>query len=147
MLLFNSWTWCSFSCRCRSWSWTWSRHCCLSTHRLSQPGVKSDYLQDFMDETGLDEATVRTLARQALSELLFDYSNFNVSTIDSFFQSILRNFARELDRDFNYDIQLDEKYAVRAATHSFLLTLGLSSTGAAVHLCPQIISSPPITKN
>ena len=101
-------------------------------HRLSQPGVKSDYLQDFMDETGLDETTVRTLARQALSELLFDYSNFNVSTIDSFFQSILRNFARELDRDFNYDIQLDEKYAVRAATHSFLLTLGRSPVVTAV---------------
>ena len=56
--------------------------------------------------------------------MLFDYSNFNVSTIDSFFQSILRNFARELDRDFNYDIQLDEKYAVRAATHNFMLSLG-----------------------
>ena len=93
-------------------------------HYLAEPGVKSDYLKGFMEESGLDEATVRTLARQALSELLFDYSNFNVSTIDSFFQGILRNFARELDRDFNYDIQLDEKYAVRAATHSFMLSLG-----------------------
>ena len=101
-------------------------------YRLSQPGVKSDYLQEFMDETGLDESRVRNLARQALNELLFDYSNFNVSTIDSFFQSILRNFARELDRDFNYDIQLDEKYAVRAATHSFLLTLGRTPVATAV---------------
>ena len=101
-------------------------------YRLSQPGVKSDYLQEFMNETGLDETRVRTLARQALNELLFDYSNFNVSTIDSFFQGILRNFARELDRDFNYDIQLDEKYAVRAATHSFLLTLGRAGVETAV---------------
>ena len=93
-------------------------------YRLAQPGTESDYLAEFMDKSGKDEPTVRMLARQALNELLFDYSNFNVSTIDSFFQGILRNFARELDRDFNYDIQLDEKYAVRAATHSFLLTLG-----------------------
>ena len=93
-------------------------------HRLSQPGVKSDYLQNFMDKSGLGEDEVRTLARLALNELLFDYSNFNVSTIDSFFQTILRNFARELDRDFNYDIQLEEDYAVRVAVHKFLLSLG-----------------------
>ena len=93
-------------------------------HRLSQPGVKSDYLEGFIEDSHLDEDTVRWLARQALNELLFDYSNFNVSTIDSFFQSILRNFARELDRDFNYDIQLEEDYAVRVAVHNFLLSLG-----------------------
>ena len=93
-------------------------------HRLAQPGVKSDYLEGFMQESAQSEDEVRRLARLALSELLFDYSNFNVSTIDSFFQGILRNFARELDRDFNYDIQLDEKYAVRAATHNFMLSLG-----------------------
>ncbi|MBQ9577298.1 MAG: UvrD-helicase domain-containing protein [Muribaculaceae bacterium] len=93
-------------------------------YRLSRPGVKSDYLQGFMQESGLAEGAVRALARQALNELLFDYSNFNVSTIDSFFQTILRNFARELDRDFNYDIQLEEDYAVRVAVHNFLLSLG-----------------------
>ena len=82
-------------------------------YRLSQSGTRSDYLQGFMHESGLTEAAIRELARHALNELLFDYSNFNVSTIDSFFQTILRNFARELDRDFNYDIQLEEDYAVR----------------------------------
>ena len=91
---------------------------------LSQPGVHSDYLEGFVEESGLDESRIRNLAQQALNELLFDYSNFNVSTIDSFFQTILRNFARELDRDFNYDIQLEEKYAVRVALHNFLLSLG-----------------------
>lgn len=92
--------------------------------RLSRPGVKSKYLKGFMGETGLSEPRIRALARQALHELMFDYSNFNVSTIDSFFQSILRNFARELNRDYNYDIQLEEDYAVRVAVHNFLLSLG-----------------------
>ena len=101
-------------------------------YRLSQDGVQSDYLDGFMKESGLDEHQVRELARMALNELLFDYSNFNVSTIDSFFQSILRNFARELDRDFNYDIQLDEKYAVRVALHNFLLSLGRSGRPSQV---------------
>ena len=93
-------------------------------YRLSQPGVTSDYLAGFMQESGLNEPSVRSLARLALNELLFDYSNFNVSTIDSFFQTILRNFARELDRDFNYDIQIEEDYAISVAVHQFLLSLG-----------------------
>lgn len=93
-------------------------------YSLSRPGVESKYLEGFIADTGLDEQRIRTLARQALFELLFDYSNFNVSTIDSFFQSILRNFARELNRDYNYDIQLEEDYAVRVAVHDFLLSLG-----------------------
>ena len=103
-------------------------------YRLSQPGVPSDYLEGFVSESGLSEDRVRDLARQALSELLFDYSNFNVSTIDSFFQTILRNFARELDRDFNYDIQLEEKYAVRVALHNFLLSLGKEGQPSQVDL-------------
>ena len=106
-------------------------------YRLSQNGVSSDYLSMFMDETGLEEQQVRTLARQALQELLFDYSNFNVSTIDSFFQTILRNFARELDRDFNYDIQLEETYAVRVALHEFLLSLGQAGTPTQIDLWVQ----------
>ena len=93
-------------------------------YNLSQPDRKSDYLDGFVSQSGLQPSEVRALAQQALYELLFDYSNFNVSTIDSFFQSILRNFARELDRDFNYDIQLEEDYAVRVAVHNFLLSLG-----------------------
>ena len=93
-------------------------------YRLSQPGKESKYLKGFVEESGLDEGQVRQLALQALFELMFDYSNFNVSTIDSFFQSILRNFARELNRDYNYDIQLEEDYAVRVAVHKFLLSLG-----------------------
>ena len=93
-------------------------------YHLATPGKKSDYLATFMKRSGLTENRVRAMARHALDELLFDYSNFNVSTIDSFFQTILRNFARELDRDYNYDIQLDDKYAVKVAVHKFMLSLG-----------------------
>ena len=102
--------------------------------RLSRPGNESKYLKGFMAEVSLPEERVRALARDALYELMFDYSNFNVSTIDSFFQSILRNFARELNRDYNYDIQLEEDYAVRVAVHKFLLSLGREGRPTQVDL-------------
>ena len=94
-------------------------------HQLATDVTQSNYYDDFC--TLCDEQTVQGLqqaAQRALNEILFNYSAFNVSTIDSFFQTILRNFARELDRDYNYEVQIDEEYAVKAAYHNFLLTLG-----------------------
>ncbi len=86
---------------------------------------EGDYVDDFkimFPNNSIDE--VEQAARRALSAILFDYGAFNVSTIDSFFQGILRNFARELDRDYNYDLELDEDYATGVAVHDFLADLG-----------------------
>ncbi len=54
-------------------------------------------------------------AGKALRRLLLDYGAFNVSTIDSFFQTILRSFAREIDRQGDYRLELDSSFAVNAA--------------------------------
>lgn len=48
-------------------------------------------------------------AREALASLLFDFGEINISTIDSFFQSILRSFAYEADLSGNYDLLIDQK--------------------------------------
>ena len=58
---------------------------------------KSNYLETLCDRFNATEDDVRKAAKRALTELLFDYSNFNVSTIDSFFQIILRTFAAEVE--------------------------------------------------
>ena len=93
--------------------------------------VKSSYYDDFksefVDADGSSDGVIDKvvdLAGVALRAILFNYSSFNVSTIDSFFQNVLRSFARELDRDAGYDLQLDDRYAIDVAVHSFLLNLG-----------------------
>jgi ATP-dependent exoDNAse (exonuclease V) beta subunit len=89
---------------------------------------EGEYVKDFKVMFADDSFdTVIVAARRALSAILFDYGSFNVSTIDSFFQSILRNFARELDRDFNYSLEIDEEYATSVAVHDFLVELGSNS--------------------
>ena len=70
---------------------------------------------------------VQQAARQALAAVLYDYGMFNVSTIDSFFQTIMRNFAHELDRDYNYEVQIDSDFALQTAIHGFLLSLGATA--------------------
>lgn len=51
---------------------------------------------------------LRETANKALAELLLDYSSFNVSTIDSFFQNVLRTFSRDVDRQGDYELILDK---------------------------------------
>ncbi|MGM9852444.1 MAG: UvrD-helicase domain-containing protein [Muribaculaceae bacterium] len=51
---------------------------------------------------------IAAAARNALDDLLQNFSDFNVSTIDSFFQTLARSLAYELDLEGDYDITIDE---------------------------------------
>lgn len=51
------------------------------------------YLQRIMADTGFDAQTVSRRAGEALHLLLHNYNYFRVETIDSFFQSVLRNLC------------------------------------------------------
>ena len=88
------------------------------------PDKKSPYMRDLCRDFGTtDEEAVKKAAYLALVDLLFDYTNFNVSTIDSFFQMILRTFAKELKMSYNYDIELDDDYAIKVGVNDFLSSL------------------------
>lgn len=56
----------------------------------------------------------RRSAALAEKELLSDYSQFNVSTIDSFFQTVLRTFARDVNHQGDYAVELNDSDAVEA---------------------------------
>lgn len=53
---------------------------------------------------------IQKQSKELLQEILYDYDNFAISTIDTFFQRILRAFSFELGISMNYslEIQLDE---------------------------------------
>lgn len=58
--------------------------------------------------TPMGEEAVREGCRKALSDILHDYSRFRVETIDSFFQSILKNMAHELGLSANLQVELSD---------------------------------------
>ena len=86
-------------------------------------GGRSPYLDTLCERFGVEKDKIRHAAGRALGELLFDYTNFNVSTIDSFFQIILRTFAGEIDVPYDYNIELNEKYAMQVGIRDFLSRL------------------------
>lgn len=51
----------------------------------------------------------------ALTAILHDYSHFRVETIDSFFQSIIRELARELNLTANLRVDIDQDEALTEA--------------------------------
>ncbi len=92
-------------------------------HLLSQPGAKSDYLQRIMVYTGKDENWVRSTAKEILISILHDYTSFRVSTIDRFFQLVMRSFARELGRMATYNVELDRDSVLTRAVDKMFAQL------------------------
>ena len=76
------------------------------------------YLNRIKEETGKTEQEIREEAGVALSYMLHDYSRFRVETIDSFFQSVMRNLARELELSPNLNIELNNTEVLSDAVDS-----------------------------
>lgn len=68
-----------------------------------------DVLKEF------DEQTLRRRASRALGEILSDYGSFAVSTIDRFFQQVLRAFSREIGQFAEYQVELDRQSLIDEA--------------------------------
>jgi ATP-dependent exoDNAse (exonuclease V) beta subunit len=66
-------------------------------------------LRDALREAGhsLPDIQIRTRAAQALYAILHDYSRLNITTIDSFFQKVLRNLARELGQGSKFNLEMN----------------------------------------
>lgn len=75
---------------------------------LADPTAKSNYRNTLILEFRTDNETLARASAQALNDILFDYGHFHVSTIDAFFQTVLRSFAYEADLSGNYDLELDD---------------------------------------
>lgn len=68
---------------------------------------RPDYLDTFTQDLNATDEEVCERCHRALTLLLLHYSDFNISTIDSFFQSILRTFAYETDLNDAYQLEID----------------------------------------
>lgn len=74
--------------------------------------------EDLKDRIPTEE--LRRRAGTALLYMLHDYSRFRVETIDSFFQSVMRNLARELELSPNLNIELNNAEVLDEAVDSLI---------------------------
>ena len=73
------------------------------------------YLEIIKKDTELSEEQIRQRSSLALGYLIHNYSYFQIQTIDTFFQGVLNNLARELDLTARLRVTLnDEQLKERA---------------------------------
>lgn len=87
-------------------------------------GQKSDYVASLSAVYQMDEAQIRQQARKILIAILHDYSAFNISTIDRFFQQTMRAFTREIGLQGGYGIEMDQEMVLTEAVDRLLASLG-----------------------
>ena len=85
-------------------------------------GEESKFLSDLVRSTGKTEATIRKEARDILYSILHDFSRFSVSTIDSFYQKIIRAFARDIGLHSGFNIEIDHTAVLEAAVENMIAT-------------------------
>jgi ATP-dependent exoDNAse (exonuclease V) beta subunit len=91
-------------------------------YRLSsgQPSNHLDMLCKAYDLTGKQ---ARGQAGQTLIAILHDYSAFNISTIDRFFQQTMRAFTREIGLQGGYGIEMDQDRVLTESIDNLLGSL------------------------
>ena len=81
------------------------------------------YLTRVTGDLGVTRPYAAKQAQTALNMLIHDYSQFRIMTIDTFFQGILRNLARELDLTANLSIGLNDVQVEEQAVDQLLESL------------------------
>ena len=80
-------------------------------HSLAR-GVSSPVAEVLMQTKGWDRPFLQDRSKAVLSNILHQYARFSVSTIDSFFQKIIRGFAQELGLQSGFRIELEQTYVL-----------------------------------
>lgn len=83
------------------------------------------YLKVIQDSLGMGREQIAKRAHEALYNLLHHYSYFRVETIDSFFQRVMRNLAKELELSANLKLELNDREIERQAVDELIEGLSI----------------------
>lgn len=95
----------------------------LAHREPDNPDAKSDYETYFLKIFHTDRTTLAERASDMLDELLADFAFFHVSTIDAFFQNVLRIFAREVEMPDNFRLELDNSATISLGINEMFSSL------------------------
>lgn len=80
--------------------------------------------KEFQNILGLTEEGLKQRAQEVLRNILHKYDSFAVCTIDSFFQKVVRTFAREIGVQGGFQVELDQKKVISDTVDKLLLEVG-----------------------
>ncbi len=104
-------------------------------------GAKDSYIDKLNEDTMLSEEEIKKNAQKFLIDILHNYSDFNISTIDRFFQQIVRAFTREIGYYGNFGLELDTDPILEQAIGNMLFDLDKTENKGTLDSIEQIIKS------
>lgn len=87
-------------------------------------GLPSTMATELMKSKGWCRQTLQERASTVLSNILHHYTLFSVSTIDSFFQTVIRAFAKEVGLQSGFIIETDQAYVMETIISKVLEEAG-----------------------
>ncbi len=79
---------------------------------------------ELMKELKIDAPTFKNNCQALQSEILHNYSQFSISTIDAFFQKVIRSFTREAGLSGDYRLEIDQQEVIEEVVDKLVDELG-----------------------
>lgn len=87
-------------------------------------GRRNELAEELKLELGLDDNTFRERSQDAMASILHEYSQFSISTIDAFFQRVIRSFTRESGLIGDYRLEVDTDAVMKEVIDNLIDELG-----------------------
>lgn len=87
-------------------------------------GIDDSLSRELMEELKMDPQTFRNNSEAVRSALLHNYDDFAISTIDAFFQKVIRAFTREAGLVGDYRLEVDQEIILEEVIDNLIDELG-----------------------
>lgn len=92
-------------------------------HKFSN-GLSDNVADELKRELKLDDTTFRQHAQDIQSAILHEYAQFSISTIDAFFQRVIRSFTREAGLMGDYRLEVEQENVLEEVIDNLVDELG-----------------------
>lgn len=87
-------------------------------------GIPDDLAEELKQELALDANTFQERSQDVQREILHHYSQFSISTIDAFFQRVIRSFTRESGLMGDYRLEIEQDLVLEEVINDLIDELG-----------------------
>ena len=87
-------------------------------------GANSPMKSILINEFGIDGSRIARIAAEVQGNILHDYANFAVRTIDSFTHKLIRSFAKDLELPGRFEIEMDTKLILQRNIDQLMDSIG-----------------------
>lgn len=85
---------------------------------------RNPHLSKILEEEATIGGDIPSRASEVLDKILHDYSGFSISTIDSFFNRIIKSLAKEMHLPLRFDIEMNQENVIADLSDRLLAEIG-----------------------